>query len=58
MVVSYLKKGKGVLKARCEFNPCLIEVGDVLIPLKITNIEGEIVLSEEIIFYIREKNEA
>lgn len=50
-----MKKGKGTLRAKCEFDPGLLQKGDVVIPLEIRDIENDNVLTAEITFYISEK---
>ncbi len=55
MSVSYLKKAKGTLRAKCEFNPALLKPGDVAIPLEIRNLANDTICSAEINFYISEK---
>jgi acyl-coenzyme A thioesterase PaaI-like protein len=55
MSVSYLKKAKGTLSAKCEFDTGLLQQGDVVIPLEIKDTENDNVFSAEIIFYISEK---
>ncbi len=55
MSVSYLKKGKGTLKVRSEFEPSLIKLGDIVIPLEIKDVDDDTVLVAEITFYISKK---
>lgn len=55
MSVSYLKKGKGTLSAKCQFDPGVLQKGDVVIPLEIKDTENDNVLRAEITFYISEK---
>ncbi len=55
MSVVYLKKGIGVLTAKCQIDPEIIKVGDVLIPLEIKDNKDNTVLTAEITFYISER---
>jgi hypothetical protein len=55
MTVKYLKKARGTLIARCEFDPQIIHEGDIVIPLAVRNPENEVVFTAEIIFYISKK---
>ena len=56
MSVSYLKKGRGTLTAKCEFDPVALEPGDVTLPLEIKDRENDIVFTAEVTFYISQKN--
>jgi acyl-coenzyme A thioesterase PaaI-like protein len=56
MSVLYLKKGRGTLTAKCEFDPGLLVQGDVIIPLDIRDKENDKVFTAEITFYISQKN--
>lgn len=55
MSVSYLKKAKGTLRAKCEFDPSLLRKGDILIPLEIKDTKNDNVFTAEITFYISER---
>ena len=55
MAVAYLKKAKGTLTARCEFDPQMIQEGDIVIPLEIQDPGREVVFTAEITFYISKK---
>jgi len=55
MTAAYLKKAKGTLIARCEFDPQIIHEGDIVIPLEITDPGNDIVFTAEITFYISKK---
>ena len=52
MTVAYLKKGKGTLTAVCQFDESVIQPGDIVIPVTITNTNGEDVCTAEVTFYI------
>jgi acyl-coenzyme A thioesterase PaaI-like protein len=56
MAVAYLKKAKGTLIARCEFDLQIIHEGDIVIPLEIKDPGNDIVFTAEITFYISKKN--
>jgi acyl-coenzyme A thioesterase PaaI-like protein len=55
MSVSYLKKAKGTLRAKCEFDLGLLQKGDVAIPLEINDTENDKVFTAQITFHISEK---
>jgi acyl-coenzyme A thioesterase PaaI-like protein len=55
MTVAYLKKAKGTLTARCEFDPQIIREGDIVVPLEILDPGNELVFTAEITFYISKK---
>ena len=55
MTVAYLKKAKGTLIARCEFDPQTIHEGDIVVPLEIKDPANDIVFTAEITFYISKK---
>lgn len=55
MTVSYLEKGKGTLKGKCEFDPELLQKGDVVIPMEIINKSNHTVFKADITFYISGK---
>lgn len=55
MTVAYLKKAKGTLIARCEFDPQIIHEGDIVVPLEILDPGNELVFTAEITFYISKK---
>jgi acyl-coenzyme A thioesterase PaaI-like protein len=55
MTVEYLKKAKGTLIARCEFDPKIIDEGDIVIPLDVRDAGNEVVFKAKIVFYISKK---
>lgn len=57
MTVAYLKKAKGTLTARCEFDPNIIHEGDIVIPLDVRDPVNELVFTAEIIFYISKRKQ-
>ncbi len=55
MNVCYLKKAKGTLRGKCEFDPAIIKVGDIVLPIELKDKHNEIVFTAEITFYVSEK---
>ena len=55
MTVEYLKKAKGTLIARCEFDPKIIHEGDIVVPLDVRDADNKVVFKAKIIFYISKK---
>ena len=59
MKVSYLKKSTGTLTATADINTDHFNLpkfpGDVIIPVKVSNEDGEIVTTADITLYISEK---
>jgi hypothetical protein len=55
MTVSYLNKATGVVTAVSEFDPSIVAPGDVLIPIVVSNENGEAVFNAQITFYLSEK---
>jgi len=52
MTVEYIKKARGTLTARCEFDPQIIQEGDIIVPLEVRDPENDIVFTARITFYI------
>lgn len=55
MTVEYLKKASGTLTARCEFDPQIIQEGDIVVPLEVRDPEDDVVFTAKITFYISKK---
>jgi len=55
MTVHYLKKAKGTLTALCSFEPSVLVLGDIPIPLQIMDSSEDSVLYATILFYISER---
>lgn len=55
MTVNYLSKATGVVTAVSEFDPSIVVVGDVLIPIIVSNETGKPVFEAQITFYLSEK---
>lgn len=55
MTVAYLKKGRGTLIAKCEFDPEILETGDIVIPMTVIDKAKDTVFTAEITFYVSEK---
>jgi acyl-coenzyme A thioesterase PaaI-like protein len=47
MTVRYKKKAKGTLTGICSFDPDILMPGDVVVPLEIKNVAGEVVLAAD-----------
>jgi len=55
MTVQYISKASGTITAVSEFDPEIVEEGDVVIPIKVANSEGDTVFTADITFYISNK---
>ncbi len=55
MTVEYLEKAKGTLEATCQFDENIIKEGDLLIPVRVMNMDNKEVFHAEITFYISKK---
>ncbi len=55
MNVQYLAKARGTITAISEFDPKIVNEGDVVIPIKVSNIDGKTVFTADITFYISHK---
>lgn len=55
MTVNYLAKGIGRLEAVCSFEESIIQEGDIILPVVITNTKNKPILAAEITFYISRK---
>lgn len=55
MKVNYLKKAKGDLTAVCEIDPELFQLGDLDLPIKVTDPNGQVVFTAVITLYISKR---
>jgi len=55
MTVSYIKKAKGPLTCICKLDYPVIETGEAIVPLAITDSSGDTVFTAEITFYLSHK---
>lgn len=55
MTVAYIKKAKGTLTARCEFDRQIVQEGDIVVPIEVRDEENDIVFTAAITFYISPK---
>ena len=58
MSVEYLRKAKGMLTASCAFDEDVIQEGETVLPIVVTNEKDEKVFTAEITFYISKKRES
>jgi len=56
MTVEYLAKATGTITPISEFDPSLVKVGDVIIPITVSNTKNEVVFTADITFYISDKS--
>lgn len=52
MSVAYLKKGKGVLEATCNFDPSMIKEGDIILPVILRDSSDQKVFTADITMYV------
>lgn len=57
MTVHYVRKARGRLVGRCSVDPVALVLGDINVPLEISNESGEAVLNAVIVFYISERKD-
>lgn len=55
MTVAYLKKGKGLLEATCEFDRSIIKEGDIIVPVVLRDKSDQAVFTADIAMYISRK---
>ncbi len=55
MTVNYVAKATGTITAVSEFNPSIVEPGDVVIPIVVSNASGDTVFTADITFYVSNK---
>lgn len=55
MTVSYIKKAVGPLKCDCRIDKPIEDLGEIVVPLMITDQVGDTVFTAEITFYISNK---
>jgi len=55
MTVQYIAKATGTITAVSEFSPEIVQAGDVVIPIVVSNAENESVFTADITFYVSEK---
>lgn len=55
MTVQYLAKATGTITAVSEFNASIVQEGDVVIPILVSNKADEIVFTADITFYVSRK---
>ena len=55
MSVEYLAKASGTITAISEFDQSIVKLGNVDIPIAVTNAKGETVFTATIKFYLSEK---
>ena len=57
MSVEYIVKAKGTITAISEFDPDIVQEGDVIIPITIKNTNEQVVFTAQITFYISSKKQ-
>lgn len=57
MTVQYIAKATGTITALSKFNESIVSPGDVVIPILVSNQQGEPVFSADITFYVSAKPE-
>lgn len=55
MTVQYLAKASGTITAISEFNASIVDEGDVIIPIVVSNKADEVVFTADITFYVSRK---
>ncbi len=55
MTVQYVAKASGTITAISQFDPAIVEQGDVVIPIVISNSSGATVFTADITFYLSNK---
>ena len=55
MTVKYIKKATGLTTAISQFDAAIVEEGDVVIPVVVSNKKGETVFTADITFYVSAK---
>lgn len=55
MTVQYIKKATGLTSAISQFDAAIVEEGDVVIPVVVSNQKGETVFTADITFYVSAK---
>ena len=55
MTVQYIAKATGTITAISQFDPAIIQRGDVVIPIVVSNSSGSTVFTADITFYVSEK---
>ena len=55
MTVKYIKKATGLTTAISQFDAAIVEEGDVVIPVVVSNQKGETVFTADITFYVSAK---
>lgn len=55
MTVQYIAKATGTITAISEFDPTIVQQGDVVIPIVVSNSSGATVFTADITFYLSEK---
>lgn len=55
MTVQYVAKATGTITAISQFDPKIVVEGDVVIPIIVSNAEGNTVFTADITFYISKK---
>ena len=55
MTVQYIAKATGTITAISEFDPDMVKPGDVVIPIIVSDSDGQTVFTADITFYISEK---
>jgi len=55
MTVQYIAKATGTVTAVSQFDPTIVQQGDIVIPIVVSNSSGNTVFTADITFYVSEK---